>query len=117
MSDESENILKSESKLTLNKEKIDILPQQPEVTAIEETREEQPKKSFRKRANTAAIAENKAPIETMLREFKKSCMKSGVLKEVRKREYYEGPSARRKKKDLEAAKKKRKKNKFRFTDN
>ncbi|MBO8168822.1 MAG: 30S ribosomal protein S21 [Thermoanaerobacteraceae bacterium] len=45
-------------------------------------------------------------LDSALRRFKKSCAKSGVLKEARRREHYEKPSDRRKKK--EAARKKRK---------
>ncbi|TCS94765.1 30S ribosomal protein S21 [Hazenella coriacea] len=45
-------------------------------------------------------------LDTALRRFKRSCAKDGVLSEVRKRERYEKPSIRRKKKS-EAARKKR----------
>lgn len=45
-------------------------------------------------------------IESALRRFKKLCQKSGVLAEVRKREHYEKPSVRRKKKS-EAARRRR----------
>ena len=43
-------------------------------------------------------------LESALRRFKKSCARSGVIQEVRKREAYEKPSVRRKKKS-EAARK------------
>ena len=43
-------------------------------------------------------------LESALRRFKRSCQKAGVLSEVRKREHYEKPSVRRKKKS-EAARK------------
>jgi small subunit ribosomal protein S21 len=46
--------------------------------------------------------------ESALRRFKKICEKSGVLSEIRRREHYEKPSVRRKKKALAARKKKRK---------
>lgn len=36
-------------------------------------------------------------LDSALRRFKRSCQKSGVLSEVRKREHYEKPSVRRKK--------------------
>lgn len=42
--------------------------------------------------------------ETALRRFKKQCEKTGVLSEVRRREYYEKPSVKRKKKILAARK-------------
>ncbi|PKM83063.1 MAG: 30S ribosomal protein S21 [Firmicutes bacterium HGW-Firmicutes-14] len=45
-------------------------------------------------------------LDSALRRFKKSCQKSGVLSEVRKREHYEKPSVKRKKKS-EAARKRR----------
>ena len=37
-------------------------------------------------------------LDSALRRFKRSCQKAGVLSEVRKREHYEKPSVRRKKK-------------------
>ena len=45
------------------------------------------------------------PFESALRRFKKQCEKSGVLTEFRRREHYEKPSARRKRKALAARKK------------
>jgi small subunit ribosomal protein S21 len=45
-------------------------------------------------------------LDSALRRFKRSCAKDGVLAEIRKRERYEKPSVRRKKKS-EAARKKR----------
>ena len=47
--------------------------------------------------------------ESALRRFKKQCEKAGVLSELRKREHYEKPSIRRKKKSLAARKKMAKK--------
>lgn len=47
-------------------------------------------------------------LDNALRRFKRQCQRSGVLSEVRKREHYEKPSVRRKKKS-EAARRKRKK--------
>lgn len=43
--------------------------------------------------------------ETALRRFKKQCEKSGVLSELRRREHYEKPSTKRKRKALAARKK------------
>ncbi|MBO5008395.1 MAG: 30S ribosomal protein S21 [Clostridia bacterium] len=43
-------------------------------------------------------------LDSALRRFKRQCAKSGVLSEIRKREHYEKPSVRRKKKS-EAARK------------
>ncbi|HCW80724.1 MAG TPA: 30S ribosomal protein S21 [Ruminococcaceae bacterium] len=45
-------------------------------------------------------------LDSALRRFKKQCARSGVIAEVRKREAYEKPSVRRKKKS-EAARKRR----------
>lgn len=46
-------------------------------------------------------------LDNALKRFKRSCAKSGVLAEVRKREHYESPSVKRRKKS-EAARKNRK---------
>lgn len=43
--------------------------------------------------------------ENALKRFKKLCEKTGVLSEIKKREHYEKPSVRRKKKALAARKK------------
>ena len=53
------------------------------------------------------IKENES-LDSALRRFKRQCAKSGVLSELRKREHYEKPSVKRKKKS-EAARKKAKK--------
>ena len=45
-------------------------------------------------------------LDNALRRFKKQCARTGILSEVRKREHYEKPSVKRKKK-AEAARKKR----------
>lgn len=45
-------------------------------------------------------------LDSALRRFKKQCAKSGVIAEVRKREAYEKPSVRRKKKSEAARKRK-----------
>ena len=45
-------------------------------------------------------------LESALRRFKRQCSKAGVLAEVRKREHYEKPSVRRKKKSEAARKRK-----------
>ena len=49
------------------------------------------------------VRENES-LESALKRFKRSCAKSGVLAEVRKREHYESPSVKRRKKS-EAARK------------
>lgn len=45
-------------------------------------------------------------IEDALRRFKRQCARTGVMQEVRKREHYEKPSVRRKKKSEAARKRK-----------
>ena len=45
-------------------------------------------------------------LDSALRRFKGSCAKAGVLSEVRKREHYEKPSVKRKKKSEAARKRK-----------
>ena len=45
------------------------------------------------------------PIDKVLRRFKKECQKSGIPMELRRREHYEKPSVKRKRK-IEAAKRK-----------
>ena len=47
-------------------------------------------------------------IDSALRRFKRNCQKAGVLSEVKKREHYEKPSVRRKKKSEAARKRKMK---------
>ena len=47
-------------------------------------------------------------LDSALRRFKRSCQKSGVLSECRKREHYEKPSVKRKKKSEAARKNNRK---------
>ena len=49
------------------------------------------------------VKENE-PIEVAIRRFKKQCEKAGILSELRKREHFEKPSVRRKKKALAAKK-------------
>lgn len=48
-------------------------------------------------SNTTRIRENES-LEDALRRFKRNVSRSGTLSEYRKREYYEKPSVRRKKK-------------------
>jgi small subunit ribosomal protein S21 len=47
--------------------------------------------------------------EGALKKFKKQCEKAGTLLEIRKREAYEKPSVKRKKKDIAARKRAMKK--------
>jgi small subunit ribosomal protein S21 len=43
--------------------------------------------------------------ENALKRFKKQCEKEGILSEIKKREHYEKPSVKKKKKALAARKK------------
>ncbi len=51
------------------------------------------------------VKENES-LDSALRRFKRSCAKAGVISEVRKREHYEKPSVKRKKKSEAARKRK-----------
>ena len=51
------------------------------------------------------VKENET-LDSALRRFKRQCQKSGILSELRKREHYEKPSVKRKKK-AEAARKRK----------
>lgn len=52
------------------------------------------------------VRENET-LDNALKRFKRECAKAGVLAEVRKREHYEKPSVKRKKKS-EAARRRKK---------
>ena len=54
---------------------------------------------------TVVVKENES-LDSALRRFKRSCAKAGIMQEVRKREAYEKPSVKRKKK-AEAARKRK----------
>ena len=47
--------------------------------------------------------------ENAMKRFKKQCEKAGILSEIRKREHYEKPSVKKKKKALAAKKRAMKK--------
>lgn len=51
------------------------------------------------------LKENES-LDNALRRFKRSCAKDGIMSEVRKREHYEKPSVKRKKKSEAARKRK-----------
>ena len=53
------------------------------------------------------VKENES-LDSALRRFKRQCTRSGVLSELRKREHYEKPSVKRKKKSEAARKRKSK---------
>jgi len=45
-------------------------------------------------------------LDLALKRFKRSCARDGIIGEIRKREHYEKPSVRRKKKAIAARKRK-----------
>lgn len=51
------------------------------------------------------IVDQNEPIDRVLKRFKKECQKAGILSELRRREHYEKPSVRRRRK-IEAARRK-----------
>lgn len=50
------------------------------------------------------VGENES-FENALRKFKKQCEREGILSEIKKREHYDKPSIRKKKKAIAARKK------------
>lgn len=64
-------------------------------------------KGGRNKLAEVRVKENES-LDSALRRFKRSCAKSGVLADLRKKEYYQSPSVRRRKKS-EAARKNRNK--------
>lgn len=55
--------------------------------------------------SNVTIKDNES-LDSALRRFKRSCAKAGIMQEVRKREHYEKPSVKRKKKSEAARKRK-----------
>jgi len=53
--------------------------------------------------------EEEEPIDITLRRFKKECDKAGIMSEIKKREFFEKPSARKKQKLAASRRKKAKK--------
>jgi small subunit ribosomal protein S21 len=52
----------------------------------------------------AVVVRDGESFESALRRFKKQCEKTGILSEIKKREHYEKPSIKKKKKMLAAKK-------------
>ncbi len=50
------------------------------------------------------LRENES-IEEALKRFKRECERDGIMQEIKRREYYESPSIRRKRKAQEARRK------------
>lgn len=51
------------------------------------------------------VGENES-LESALKRFRRQCQRDGVLAEIKKREHYEKPSAKRKKKEAARRRKK-----------
>jgi small subunit ribosomal protein S21 len=60
---------------------------------------------------TVKVGESES-FENALKKFKKQCEREGILSEIKKREHYEKPSVKRKKKSLAARKKALKRSKL-----
>ena len=56
--------------------------------------------------------EHDESFENALKRFKKQCEKAGLMSELRKRQHYEKPSVKRKRKTLAARKKAKKRERF-----
>ena len=52
------------------------------------------------------IVKDNESLDSALRRFKRNCAKAGIQQEIRKREHYEKPTVRRKKKSEAARKRK-----------
>ena len=57
------------------------------------------------RMSNVIVKENET-LDSALRRFKRNCAKAGIQQEIRKREHYEKPSVKRKKKSEAARKRK-----------
>jgi small subunit ribosomal protein S21 len=55
-------------------------------------------------------------IEKALRELKRMVQRDGILKEIKKRRFYEKPSVKKKRKQLEAERRRRKALRFKRRD-
>ena len=55
--------------------------------------------------SSVTVKENES-LDSALRRFKRNCAKAGIQQEIRKREHYESPSVKRRKKSEAARKRK-----------
>jgi small subunit ribosomal protein S21 len=62
-----------------------------------------------KRVTEVRVQKNE-PFDKALRRFRKKCQESGVISELKKREHYEKPSVKKKRKLKAAIRKERKRN-------
>ena len=77
---------------------LSVLTQIPTVLGIHNWREV-------RKMSSVIVKENES-IDSALRRFKRNCAKAGIQQEIRKREHYEKPSVKRKKKSEAARKRK-----------
>ena len=56
--------------------------------------------------STIRVGENES-VESALRRFKRKCSRDGIIGDLRKKEYYESPSGKRRKKSEAARKRSR----------
>lgn len=54
---------------------------------------------------TVVFVRDGESFEGAIRRFKRKCEKAGILTELRKRQHYEKPSVKRKRKEIQARKK------------
>ena len=57
-------------------------------------------------AMSNVVIKDNETLDSALRRFKRNCAKAGIMQELRKREHYEKPSVKRKKKSEAARKRK-----------
>lgn len=109
---------KTDSQKKINNKENPVVPAKNDSVVTHLLRKRKPKRPISVAAknptkkNKQIIVVNEPAVvdtslDTSLRRFKRSCAKSGVLAEVRKREHSERPSAKRKKKSVAARKRKR----------
>ena len=55
---------------------------------------------------SSVIVKDTETLDSALKRFKRNCAKAGIQQEIRKREFYEKPSVKRKKKSEAARKRK-----------
>ncbi len=58
---------------------------------------------------TKVLVKEKESVDEALRRFKRECEKAGIMQEIKKREYYESPSLKKKKQMQELKRKFRRK--------
>ena len=58
------------------------------------------------RTGSQKVSTENETLDSALRRFKRNCAKAGIQQEIRKREHYEKPSVKRKKKSEAARKRK-----------